>query len=168
MRLFRRGPDLPERVREAVQSRPLAAAEADDHTWVVCTRDACWLVDGEGAEEIPWERVHRAEWDQESATLRIEPVEAYGAPVHARTLVVPEPGPLLDVLRERVTASVLLQRRVDVQRRRGFTLIARRPPSRPGEVTWAYEIDPGLDPHAPEVAEAAARALREAEESLGL
>ena len=61
-----------------------------------------------------------------------------------------------------------MQRRVDLERKRGLSVIARRPPSRPGEVTWAYELDPGVDPADPAVAAAAEAALREAQESLGL
>jgi hypothetical protein len=61
-----------------------------------------------------------------------------------------------------------MQRRIDLEKRRGFSIIARRPPSRPGEVTWAYELDSGVDPDDPAVAAAAEAALREAQESLGL
>ncbi len=167
MGLLRRGPGLPDHVTRAVSGRVLAAAEADDGTWLVATRDALWAV-GDSGDALPWEQVHRADWDQDSAALRVESVQAYGDPVAARTWTVPEPGPLVDVLRERVTASVLMQRRIDLEKRRGFSIIARRPPSRPGEVTWAYELDAGVDPADPAVAAAAETALREAQESLGL
>ena len=169
MAFLRRGPGLPDHVARAVPGKVLAAAEADDGTWLVATRDAWSPVTPDGsAEVLPWEQVHRADWDQDSAGLRVERVQEYGAPVAARSWTVPEPGPLVDVLRERVTASVVLQRRVDLERRRGLSVIARRPPSRPGEVTWAYELDPGVDPADPAVAAAAEAALREAQESLGL
>ena len=168
MGLLRRGPGVPDHVARAVSGKVLAAAEAEDGTWLVATRDALWAVGEPGADALPWEQVHRADWDQDSAGLRVERVQEYGAPVAARSWTVLEPGPLVDVLRERVTASVVLQRRVDLERRRGLSVIARRPPSRPGEVTWAYELDPGVDPADPAVAVAAEAALREAQESLGL
>ena len=82
-------------------------------------------------------------------------------------LVLPEPGPLLPMVRERVTASVLLQRRVLVTGRRGLTVIARRPPRGSGEITWAYDLDPGVDPSDPEVVRAAEEGLRAAQEELG-
>ena len=169
MAFLRRGPGLPDHVGRAVQGKVLAAAEAEDGTWLVATRDAWWSVAADGAvDDLPWEQVHRADWDQESAVLRVERVEPYGAPVAPRSWTVPEPGPLVDVLRERVTASVVMQRRIDLERRQGFSIIARRPPSRPGEVTGAYELDAGVDPDDPAVAQAAEQALREAQESLGL
>jgi hypothetical protein len=155
-------------VTRAVSGKVLAAAEADDGTWLVATRDALWAVAEPGGDALPWEQVHRADWDQDSAGLRVERVQEFGAPVAARSWTVPEPGPLVDVLRERVTASVVLQRRVELEKRRGLAVIARRPPSRPGDVTWAYELDPGVDPADPAVAAAADAALREAQESLGL
>ena len=169
MAFLRRGPGLPDHVARVVRGKVLAAAEAEDGTWLVATRDAWSPVAPDGAADaIPWERVHRADWDQDTATLRVERVEDYGAPVSPRSWTVPEPGPLVDVLRERVTASVVMQRRIDLEKRRGFSIIARRPPSRPGEVTWAYELDAGVDPDDPAVAAAAEAALREAQESLGL
>jgi hypothetical protein len=169
MAFLRRGPGLPDHVSRVVQGKVLAAAEAEDGTWLVATRDAWCAVTPDGvAEVLPWERVHRADWDQDNAVLRVERVEDYGAPVSPRSWTVPEPGPLVDVLRERVTASVLMQRRIEVDKRRGFSIIARRPPSTPGEVTWAYELDAGVDPDDPAVAAAAEAALREAQESLGL
>ena len=71
------------------------------------------------------------------------------------------------MVRERVTASVLLQRRVLVSGRRGLTVIARRPPRGPGAITWAYDFDPGVDPSDPVVAQAAEEGLRAAKEELG-
>jgi len=169
MRRLRRGPAVPDHVGSAVAGRLLATCRAADGIWVACTRDAWWAVAPDGsATSLPWERIHRADWDQETATLRVEPVAEYGAPVQAHSFTLEEPGALLDVLRERVTASVLVQRRVDLAQRRGFTLIGRRPPSGAGEVTWAYELDPGIDPDDPTVVAAAERALGEARESLGL
>ena len=169
MGLFRRGPEVPDQVGAVVSGRALAACESGDGTWLVVTRDAWWAVSTDGAaESLPWERVHRADWDQDSSTLRVERVEEYGAPVQPRSFTLDQPGALLDVVRERVTASVLLQRRVELTRKRGFTLIARRPPSGAGVVTWAYEMDPGVDLDDPAVGAAAEQALLEAQESLGM
>jgi hypothetical protein len=71
------------------------------------------------------------------------------------------------MVRERVTASVLLQRRVVVRGRSGLTVIARRAPRGPGDITWAYDFDPGVDPADPLVAQAAEEGLRAAQEELG-
>jgi hypothetical protein len=95
-------------------------------------------------------------------------VADFGAvrPVHVFTL--PDPGPLLPMVRERVTASVLLQRRVEVSGRRGLTIVARRAPRGTGEVVWAYELDPGLEPDDSAVRRAAEEALRDAMAEIGL
>ena len=114
-----------------------------------------------------WEQVQAADWTRDDDRLRVSEVGEYGEvrPVHE--VVLPEPGLLLDLVRERVTASVVLQRRVEVTDGRGLMVVARRAPAG-GEVTWAYELDPGLDPDDPAVREAAAAGLRSAAEELGL
>ncbi len=169
-RLFSRRQQLPQPVREAVASRVLASAETADGTWLVGTRDALVVVsaaDGEVAT-VPWEGVQRADWDVETSTLTVERVEEFGTPVVPMVFEVAAPGPFLQLLRERVSASIVVQKRVVLERKRGLTVIGRRPPSGDGEVTWAYELDKGLDPADPAVLAAAEAGLREARESLGL
>ena len=170
MRLFRSGPELPPTVRSRVRDRALAAAESADGVWLVGTRHAFHAVDPDGASTmaLPWEQVQRADWEADSGTLRVERVEDYGRPVSAYSFELAEPGGLLELVRERVTASVVLQRRTDLERRRGFSVIGRRAPGGGGPVTWAYEFDTGVDPDDPQVQAAAAAALQEAQESLGL
>jgi hypothetical protein len=86
-------------------------------------------------------------------------------PVHE--FVLDEPGKFLPLLRERVTASVVLQRRVVVRGKQGLFVVARRVPDT-GEITWAYELDPGVDPDDPEVRRLAELGLQAAAEELGL
>ncbi len=169
-RLFARGHQLPKPVREAVGDRVLASAETADGTWLVGTRDALAVVsaaDGE-VETVPWEGVQRADWDVESSTLTVERVEEFGTPVVPMVFEVAAPGAFLQLLRERVSASIVVQKRVDLERKRGLTVIGRRPPSGDGPVTWAYELDQGVDVADPAVLAAAEAGLREAQESLGL
>jgi len=180
MRFVRRRPELPAGVSGTVDPREgvLASAEAVDGTWLVATRAALVLVPASSADaavRLTWETVHRADWDQETATLTVERVEDYGRPVSRHVIGLAAPGAVLDVVRERVTASVVLQRRVELGRRRGFTVIARRPPSQkalpgsaPPGLLWAFEFDAEVDPDDPTVAAVADQALREAQESLGL
>ncbi len=169
-RLFARARSLPEPVRSAVDDRVLASAESSDGTWLVGTRDALVVVRPAAGEHevVPWERVQRADWDLDTSQLRVEQVAEFGDPVVPMVFDVAAPGPFLQLLRERVSASIVVQRRVVLERRRGLTVIGRRPPSKPGEVTWAYELDEGVDPEDPAVLAAAEAGLREAQESLGL
>ena len=169
MRLFSSGPTVPAAVRSAVPGKALAAVEAGDGTWLVGTRESFHAVrpDGTTMLSLPWEQVQRADWDLESDTLHVEGVEEYAQPVATYSFVLTEPGSLLPLLRERVTASVLLQRRVDLERRKGFSVIGRRSPTGRGDVTWAFEFDRGVDPDDPAVMAAAEAALRDAQEAVG-
>jgi hypothetical protein len=135
----------------------LAAAESGG-TWLLGTREAFLVVGADQHRRIPWELVERAGWNRDDAVLEVAEVGEWGLsrPVHRFTIA--EPGRLLELMRERVTASVLLQRRVPVHGRQGLTVVARRPPSG-GEVAWFVEYDEGVDPDDPGVRELAGHAL---------
>jgi hypothetical protein len=167
MRGFGRSSGVPDVVRAAVRGRLLAATQAEDGTWLVATRTALHAV-GDEVVVLPWERVHRAEWDTDNRTLRIDEVTDYGLQVRSRTFVLPGPAQLLPLLRERVTASIVVQRRFDVEGKRGFTVIGRRNPDRDDPVAWSYEFDRGVDPADPSVLAAAEEALAEVQASLAL
>jgi hypothetical protein len=167
--LFSRGQSLPKPVRDAVSGKVLASAESADGAWLLGTRDALVVVPpGAGERQVvPWEQVQRADWAADTSTLTVERVEEFGTPVVPMVFEVAAPGPFLQLLRERVSASIVVQKRVVLERKRGLTVIGRRPPSGAGEVTWAYELDKGVDPADPAVLAAAQAGLREAQESLG-
>ncbi len=116
---------------------------------------------------LPWERVETADWDREESRLRVVEVGEFGQvrPVH--THEVADPGLLLPMVRERVTASVVLQRRVLVTGKRGLTVVARRAPHGRGDLVWTVDLDPGLDPDDPLVALAAEDGVRDAQDELG-
>lgn len=151
--------------------RVLAHATAADGTWLLGILDALVVVpaptQGAPSVRVPWQQVETADWDRDEERLRVREVGEFGRvrPVHVFSL--PEPGRLLQMIRERVTASVLLQRRVPVTGRQGLTVVARRSPHRDGEITWTYELDAGLDPDDPLVREAAESGLRAAQDELG-
>jgi hypothetical protein len=172
MRSLRRrsGPPAEVRARARLRrgERVLASAVAGD-TWVLGTRDCLLLVDG-GVRRVPWERVLRAHWDRDLDRLTVVEIADYALPQPAHHLTLTdggEPALLLQLVRERVSASVILERRVDLDGRRGLAVVARRPPGG-GTLTWAYDLDPGVDPADPAVAAAAERGLRSAAEELGL
>ena len=80
---------------------------------------------------------------------------------------VDEPGLLLQLVRERVTASIVWQRHVPVTSKHGVRIIGRRAPGARGSVTWFYEFDEQLNPADPQVRAAAEQALTRAREGLG-
>ena len=160
-------PRLPQHVREQLGGqRALAAASAGDGAWLVGTRDGLHAV-GDQPRSWAWEQVLRADWDDETRRLEVVPVGEYGAPVERSTYALDGAADLLTLVRERVSASVLLQRWVAVSGRRGFHVFARRPP-RGGKVTWGFELDAGVDPDDPDVRRVMDEALAQAQTTLGV
>ena len=146
----------------------LASATSADGTVLAGTRDAFYVVAGDETRRVPWEQVEAADWDRDTDTFRLSEVGSWGdqRPVHAATLT--EPGRLLELVRERVTASVVLQRHVAVAPRRGLRGIARRAPSGSGGVQWVYEYDEGVDPDDPAVRDVARATLEAMRLEVGL
>ena len=159
---------MRQRAGLARGDRVLAAALAQDGTWLLGTRNALVLVGTTTTTRLAWERVDSADWDRDLDRLRVTEASRSGQPAPVEhAFVVADPGRLLGLVRERVTASLLLTRRVVVSGRQGLTVLARRPPSGLGATVWTVRLDPGLDPGDPAVAEAADRGLRAARDELG-
>ena len=146
--------------------RALAHAEAADGTWLLGTRRSLVLVLPSGVEHLAWEEVEDAAWDQEPRRLRVTGVGAYGEPRPSYSFTMEDPALLLQLVRERVTASIVLQRRVPVRDRLGLTVIGRRSPVG-GPVAWMHAYDRGLDPDDPEVVAVADLALAQAQAEVG-
>lgn len=154
----RRRPDLPV----APGERLLAWARLEDGSFVGGTREAAYL-----PQRLPWQQVQAADWDRESELLSIAEVGDYGAERVVHSLAVSEPGRFLELLRERVTATVAMQWHVPVEGRRGLRVVARRAPSGERAITWVYEYDEGVDPADPQVAALARETLAQARLDLG-
>lgn len=141
----------------------LAWASAESGEVVAGTRDALYLADA----RLPWEEVEAADWDRDTSLLRISEVGEWGQQRVEHALTIDEPGQLLELIRERVTASVILQRHVSLEHRRGVRVIARRAPRGDRPIAWFYEYDEGIDPDDPEVRELARAALASARDEVG-
>jgi hypothetical protein len=166
MRSIRR--TRPE-VEVAPGERLLAWAPVVGGGWVAGTRDALYLP----TTRLPWEEVQAADWDSDQGRLQVSEVGTWGERRvrHALTLDTAsegDPQRLLQLVRERVTASVLISRHVPIARRRGVRVIGRRAPSGRSEVQWVYEYDDGIDPDDPFVRTAAEDALAAAKSDVGL
>jgi hypothetical protein len=168
VRLFSRGvpADVLERAGVPRGDKVLASAEAGDGSWLLGTRRSLVLVLASGVVTLPWEEVEDAAWDQDSERLRVVGVGVYGEPRPSYTFDMADPALLLQLLRERVMASIVLQRRVPVRDKLGLTVIGRRSPVG-GPVTWMHAYDAGLDPDDPEVVAVADLALRQAQAEVG-
>lgn len=161
MRLGRRssGPD----VAVAAGERVLASAASPEGP-VAGTREALYLP---GGRRIPWQHVEAADWDSDAETLRVSEVGTWGEERPSYTFALSEPDRLLQLVRERVTATVLLQRHVPIRGAQGVRVIARRAPTGDREVTWLFEYDAGVDPDDPFVDHAAREALAAAKDEVG-
>ena len=95
-------------------------------------------------------------------------VGTWGEPRREHSFAIVEPRRLLELVRERVTASVLLVRHVPVDGRRGVRVIARRAPAGDRGLRWIYEYDAGIDPDDPAVRLAAETALAAAQDEVGV
>jgi hypothetical protein len=148
--------------------RALAWAPVEGQGWVLGTRDALYLP----AARLPWEQVEAATWDRDGSLLRVSEVGSWGQPRVEHALTLAESGRdadrLLQLVRERVTASVVISRHVPITGRRGVRVVARRAPSGRSPVHWVYEYDAGIEPDDPFVQTAAAAALDAARDDLGL
>ena len=163
---------MRRRTRPAVPAvageKVLAWAESSSGQVVAGTRDAFYLtVPGSGAQaRVPWEQVEAADWDRETSQLRVTEVGSWGEARIEHIVTIEEPGKLLELVRERVTASVVLQRHVALQGKRGVRVIARRAPRGDRPMQWVYEYDEGIDPDDPFVRHAAAEALAAARDEV--
>lgn len=127
------------------------------------TRDALYV-----PGRIPWEQVASADWDNDTDTLRVVEVGSFGEPAPVHALVLNDAGRLLQLVRERVTASIVVQRHVPVTGRRSVRILARRPPGlAAADLAWFVEYDEGLDPADPAVAAVVDEALALARADVG-
>jgi hypothetical protein len=163
--LRRRRP--PEAVAAAVDGRLLAWAESA-RGWLAGTPTALHVVPHHGAPlRLPWEEVQHADWRADDEVLEVVTVGEFGRPratYSFRLGASPATLRLAQLVRERVTASVVLQRRVDLGDKRGFTVLGRRNPAG-GALSWFVDYDAGIEPDA--VAEQVDAAVAQARAEVG-
>jgi hypothetical protein len=157
---------VSQRLQLARGERPLAWASDIAGHWYVGTDRALHLAAGDGFRKVAWEEIERADWNADSGLLSVIEVTAWGEPERRVEISVDQPGQLLELVRERVTKSVVINVYAPVRGRRGLSVIGRRSPAGDGQVTWAYVLAVGLDPDDPDVRDVASRTLSEAEAEL--
>jgi hypothetical protein len=159
----RRKPDLPGLARG---ERLLAWAEAEGGAVVGGTRDALYLPDREPSR-LPWEEIATADWDADERVFHLRETGSFGRPQPEHRLTLEDPDRLLALVRERVTASIVVQRHVPVRGRLGVRVLGRRAPSGQGAIAWFVDYDRGLDPADPDVATVVDEALAAARGDVG-
>lgn len=163
-----RRPGLRPGARPDVGSgdRLLAWARAGDGTWLAGSAAALYL----GETRVAWTEVESADWDRDTEQLRVTEVGEWGRVRPRHQFDLAEPGRLLELIRERVTASVVLQRHEAVHGRRGVRIVGRRDPAGAGssDVRWFFSYDDGIEPDDPAVVELTEAMLAAAKADLGL
>jgi hypothetical protein len=144
--------------------RVLASAITRAGVVVSGTREALMI----GDLRIGWEWIESADWDLDASVLRVAEVGTWGEQRPVHELGLDETGRLLELIRERITASIVLQRHVPVSGRRGVFVIARLAPGGDAPIRWIFEYQEGIDPDDPVVRLAAEAGLAAARDEVGL
>ena len=116
---------------------------------IVVTSVGLWLPEGDGHRRISWHLISTARWDGRALHIvEAEEVDDTGRAVlladrQPRRIPLPAPGHVPDLVRKRVTRSVLASERRDIAG--GSALFVRRQvPGRDG-VQIQVRADPGTD-----------------------
>ena len=141
--------------------RVLAAARLTDGGWLLATDRG---VVGTGVR-LDWSSITHAQWNDEESALSVSRLDETGAS-REQTWRIDEPGMLPETVHERVTATILLSRRLPVEGRRGVRVVARRQPGS-DELLWQVVADPGIDATAPAVRAQVAAVMRSMAAELG-
>lgn len=142
----------------AAGERVLASAPITGTDGVVAgSREALYVA----GERLPWEQVRSARWDQDSETLTVNDTSG-----GVRRVSLDDPTRLLQLVRERVTASVVVQHVVPLPVGTA-RVVARRAGGGAREITWTVEYDDMADPDDPAVVTLVQAALDSAQDDLG-
>jgi hypothetical protein len=138
------------------------ASAPGDMGIVIATDRRLFVPQPGGHRGIGWESIDRATWDGDGELLTITETAPLGTPPRQHRLRIEDAGRLLDVVRELVTASVVISRYVPIDGEHGVRITGRRQPGRTG-LRWVVAVDRGLSMDAQDVRdeiEAAVTAVR--------
>lgn len=119
---------------------------------------------GSAYRRLRWERIDKASWDRDSDALRVAETATFGQVLPTVSARFARAGHtfgrgLLGVIRERVTASIVVNRHVPLYGQQGVRVIARRRPGSADPLEWSMAFDDQLDPAEPQVLADAERAI---------
>lgn len=111
---------------------------------------------------VRWHEIEHGGWNAESRSLSWT---LYGG--RRGRVGLREPGRLPELFRERVAASIVVQRFVPIRGERGVTVTARRDLGGSGEITWHSTLTRGVSWSAEGVADEVARVSAELRSEYG-
>lgn len=137
------------------------ALRSGEPTVVVATGDALYapgIID-----RIPWESIVRASWEEPL----LEVIAVVAGATRPIRITLDAPGSVPQVVNERVTATIVMQRHIELVGKSGASLVARRV-ANSDEIRWEVVFDAGLDPNDPVLREEADQQLAWLRESVGI
>ena len=152
---------LTSELREALGlrsgERVLAVTHDPDGRAVVATdRDLMLQRRPPAYERIGWDTIDKATYAD--GVLRVTRVDGSGVSGGALRIPLPDPGSFPVVVRDRVTASIVVSQPVTLAEGQAMRVVARRRPDL-DVLAWGYVLDPGVDPTDPGVVRAAEAAV---------
>lgn len=135
----------------------------DGDDTILVTTDCALYAPGY-VDRLPWEQVLRANW--EDPILEVVMLDGAGSTEFLR-INLDKAGSVPQVIFERVTATIVMQSRAELDGSRGATLIARRV-RHSDEIRWEVVFDAGIDPTNPEFRARADEQLAWLRESAGI
>jgi len=170
MPLWSRAPRVPTELRDALQlangERILATATSADGSAIVATDRALFVPARSTHRRIGWEEVDKAGWDRDDGLLWVLETAPLGSRPHRFTVRVDEPGQVVDAVRERVNATVVISQHVPLVEDRGIRVVGRRAPGQ-DSLSWTVAVDQGIDVGDPDVRSAVEAAVRDVRYSVG-
>jgi hypothetical protein len=127
---------------------------------VIATDLAIYFATDAGPQRIPWQEIAKATWEQ--PWLTIITVQGEQTKIHLDPF-----GEMPPMVRDRVTASVVIRERVPLDIGGSVVCIGRREPLGDA-ISWVLEFDSEESAKDPEVRESADRALVELRSTLGI
>ena len=115
-----------------------------------------------GWRQVAWHQVEHGGWNAESRSLSWT---LYGG--RRGRVGLSEPGRLPELFRERVAATIVVERFVPIRGERGVTITARRDLGDGGGLSWHSSLTRGLTWSTEGVEEEAARATAELQSEYG-
>ncbi len=115
--------------------------------------------DAGGWQHLGWHLIQRGGWNADSNELTWTEIAERGETDSPGRVALTEPGRLPELFRERVAATIAVERFFSLSGARGIIVTARRDLGRSGAITWHSSLTRGLTWQTDGVREAADRAI---------
>lgn len=119
-----------------------------------------------GGAVLGWNEIDQAVWHFDESRLEVVSLPI-GGPARSYQIQLAVPGRLPELVRERVTSSIVVNQHVPLSGRRGAKIIARRVPDT-DRLDWIVVYDAGIDGDDPDIKERVRAAVDVLRRDLGV